>query len=164
VQLKLERHVPSSPEILIGDTGGQYVLIRALSRSQPDLFELRDGDWIDCEVALTVGGFNGSFRADLRSEEFRSFLEEAQALAQAPDGSASFTTMEGQVAISLTGDDQGRLRVSGEAIDEAGAGNRLQFAFVIDQAYLSSIIEALENLLIAYPVAGTADIEKIEEA
>jgi hypothetical protein len=161
VQLKLERQVASSPEILIGDTGGQYVLIRALSRSQPDLFEVRDGDWIDCEVALTVGGFNGSFRADLRSEEFRSFLEEAQALAQAPDGGASFTTMEGQVAISLTGDDQGRLRVSGEAIDE---GNRLQFAFEIDRAYLSSIIEALENLLIAYPVAGTAEIEKIEEA
>jgi hypothetical protein len=161
VQLKLERQVASSPEILIGDTGGQYVLIRALSRSQPDLFEVRDGDWIDCEVVLTVGGFNGSVRADLRSEEFRSFLEEAQALAQAPDGGASFTTMEGQVAISLTGDDQGRLRVSGEAIDE---GNRLQFAFEIDRAYLSSIIEALENLLIAYPVAGTAEIEKIEEA
>ena len=152
----------SSSEILIGDSTAQHVLIRPLSRSQPDLFELRDGDWIDCEVALAVGGFSGSVRADLRSEEFRAFLEELQNLSQTLEGAASFTTMEGQIAISLTGDGKGHIRVSGEAIDDAGVGNRLQFAFDIDRTYLPKVCESLESLLAAFPVTGDADVERIE--
>jgi hypothetical protein len=154
----------STSEILIGDIGAQHVLIRPLSRSQPGLFDYWDGNWLLCEVALSVGGFRGGFQASLRSEEFCSFLEEVQMMGQSLEGAASFTTMEGQIAISLTGDGKGHIRVSGEAIDEAGTGNRLQFAFDIDQTYLPSIAESLESVLTAFPVIGSPDIEKIEES
>jgi hypothetical protein len=151
----------SSSEILIGDIGAQHVLIRPLARSQPGLFDVRDGNWIDCEVAIAAGGFKGSFQADLRSEEFGTFLEEVQTFAQTLDGSATFTTMEGQLAISLTGDGRGRVRVSGEAIDDARAGNRLQFAFDLDNTSLQPVCESLESLLAAFPVLENG-VEKIE--
>jgi hypothetical protein len=151
----------SSSEILIGDIATQHVLIRPLARSQPGLFDVRDGNWIDCEVALSAGGFQGSFRADLRSEEFVTFLEEVQTFAQNLDGSATLSTMEGQIAIALSGDGKGRVRVSGEAVDDARAGNRLQFSFDLGDTSLQSVCESLESLLAAFPVLETG-AEKIE--
>jgi hypothetical protein len=153
--------VTASTEVLIGDLDAQHVLIRPLSRSQPDLFDFKDGNWIDCELQIAAGGFRGSFRADLRSEEFQSFSEEMAALRRTPDGTATFSTVDGQIALSLTGDAAGSVRVAGEAIDAAENGNRLQFSFDIDQAHVASICQSLNDLLSAFPVTGVADAEQI---
>ncbi len=141
-----------STDILIGDPDGQHLLIRPLGRCHPGLFDSSDGNRIDCEVAVQVKGFRGNFRADLRSEEFQSFLEETQGLQRTFEGTAQFTTMEEQVALTLAGDGKGHVRVSGEARDEPGSGNRLQFEFALDQAVLPSICRSLEQLLAAFPV------------
>ena len=55
--------VAASTEVLIGEASAQHVLIRPLSRSNPGLFDERDGNWIDCEVELVAGGFRGSIHA-----------------------------------------------------------------------------------------------------
>jgi hypothetical protein len=147
-----------SSDVLIGDAGAQHVLIRPVLRSHPGLFDSADGNWIECEVEIAAGAFRATFPAHMRSEEFQSFLEEAQDLHRTLDGTASFSTVEGQIAFSLTGDGKGNLRVSGEAIDDAGSGNRLQFKFDIDQTYLPPICASLENLLAAFPVIGRSDV------
>jgi hypothetical protein len=147
----------ASTEVLIGDSDAQHVLIRPLVRSQPGLFDDRDGNWIDCELEIVAGCFRGGFRADLRSEEFQTFLEEVEGVRRILDGTASFTTMEGQIALALTSDGKGHVRVTGEAIDAAGIGNRLQFAFDIDRTSLPLICESLGHLLAAFPVTGAPD-------
>lgn len=147
----------ASTEILIGDPGGEHLLIRPLSRSHPGLFDYWDGNWIDCELQIVAGGFRGSFRADLRSDEFHAFLEEVERLNRTLQGAASFSTMEGQIAFSLAGGDTGHVRVAGEAIDTAGIGNRLQFGFDVDQACVKAIGRSLEDLLTAFPVTGSSD-------
>jgi hypothetical protein len=149
--------VTASTEFLIGDEHGQHVLVRALSRNHPDLFDYADGNWVACEVEIVAGGFRGAFRADLRSDEFRAFLEEAEALTGALDGAASFSSMEGQLSLSLAGDGRGHIRVLGDACDTPGSDNRLHFGFDMDQTYLPQICRALEVLLAAFPVVGTAD-------
>jgi hypothetical protein len=148
----------ASTEILIGDSDAQHVLIRPLFRSQPGLFDERDGNGIDCELEIVAGCFRGGFRADLRSEEFQTFLEELEGLSRTLDGTASFATVEGQIALSLTGDGKGHVRVTGEAIDAAGVGNRLQFVFEIDQPSLPTICESLGHLLAAFPATGAPDV------
>jgi hypothetical protein len=147
----------ASTEVLIGDSGAQHLLIRPLFRSHPGLFDYWDGNWIDCELEIVAGGFRGRFRADLRSEEFHTFLQEVEGLSRTVEGTATFTTMEGQIALSLSGDGKGSVRVSGEAIDVAGIGNRLQFGFDIDQTSLPSICRSLDDLLAAFPVTGAPD-------
>jgi hypothetical protein len=147
----------ASTEILIGDSDAQHVLIRPLFRSQPGLFDDRDGNWIDCELQVVAGCFRGGFRADLRSEEFHTFLEELEGVSRTLDGTASFTTMEGQIALALTGDGKGHVRVTGEAIDAAAVSNRLRFVFDIDQTHLTTICESLGHLLAAFPVTGAPD-------
>jgi hypothetical protein len=146
-----------STDVLIGDANAQHVLIRPLGRRHPGLFDSSDGNWIDCDLQITVGGFRAGFRVDLRSEEFLTFLEDVRGLMQALEGTASFATMEGQLALYLTGDGKGHMRVSGEATDDAGSSNRLQFAFDIDQTYLEPVARSLEYLLAAYPVLDGAD-------
>lgn len=144
-----------STDILIGDSGGEHVLLRPLSRSHPGLFDYWDGNWIECEVEIATGGFRGRFRADLRSEEFQTFLEEIEGLSRTLEGAATFSTMEGQIAVSLTGDGKGHVRVQGEAVDTVGIGNRLHFGFETDQTRLPEISRSLQYLLAAFPVTGS---------
>jgi len=146
--------VTPSTEILIANADGQRLLIRPLTRSHAGLFDYEDGNWIDCEIEVQAGGFRGTFRADLRSEEFHGFLEQVEGLTRTSDATARFSTMEGQLAFTLTAEGSDALRISGEAIDVAGIGNRLQFAFDLDQTVVPDICQALENLLAAFPVVG----------
>jgi hypothetical protein len=147
-----------SSDVLIGDAAAQHVLIRPLMRSHPGLFDSSDGNWIECEVEVAAGAFRATFPAHLRSEEFQSFLEEALDLDRTRDGTASLSTLEGQIALSIAGDGKGGFRVSGEAIDEAGSGNRLQFTFDVDQTFLPPICASLEHVLVAFPVIGARDL------
>ncbi len=148
----------ATTEVLIGDSNAQHVLIRPLFRSQPRLFDDRDGNWIDCELEIVAGCFRGSFRTDLRSEEFHTFLEELEGVRRTVDGTASFTAMEAQIVLALTGDGKGQVRVAGEAIDAVGAGNRLRFVFDIAQAHLAPICESLGHLMVAFPVTAAPDV------
>ena len=147
-----------STEILIGDAGANHVLIRPIRRSHPGLFDHVDGNWIDCELEIAAGGFRGHFRADMRAEEFAGFLTEVLALNRTLEGAAALTTMEGQLAVSLTGDGEGHIHVRGTAVDETGTGNRLEFRFEIDQTYLQPIAQSLEHVLAAFPVVAAPDV------
>ncbi len=144
--------MPTSVDIIIGNPETQHLAIRPLGRAHPGLFDFWDGHWIDCQVSISAGGFQGRFRADLRSEEFQGFLAGVEALGNTLEGSARLTSMEGQIDISLTGDGKGRIQVAGEAVDEAGIGNHLPFQFELDQTFLPEISRSLERFLVAFPV------------
>ncbi len=150
----------ASTEIVIGDAGAQHVVIRPLSRSQPGLFDHSDGSSIVCEVGIAAGGFRGDFRADLRSEEFHAFLSQTEELTRSLEGAAALTGMEGQLALSLTGDGTGLVHVAGEAVDHPGSGNRLEFGFDVDRTCLPEITRSLESLLAAYPVLSAPDVHE----
>jgi hypothetical protein len=144
-------------EILIGDVAGSHVLITPLGRSQPGLFDERDGNGIDCEVNVTAGAFHGTFRASVRSEEVRMFLDDLGRLARTLDGAATLTALEGQLRVSLTAGESESIAVTGDAIDEPGGGNALRFAFPIERSGLDPLCRSVEHLLAAYPVNGAMD-------
>jgi hypothetical protein len=149
--------VTASTEVLIGDLEGQHVLLRAVSRVHPGLFDSWDANWISCELEIAAGAFRAAFHADLRSEDFQRFLEEVEALGRALEGIATFATVEGQIALTLTGDGRGHVLVQGEALEAPGSHNRLRFSFEIDQTYLPDISRTLTVVLAAFPVVGTLD-------
>lgn len=152
-----EERVAPSTEIVIGDVGAQHVLIRPIARSNPGLFDTWDANGLICEVELAAGGFRAAFSAEMRSEEFHAFMDQILELERTLDGAATFSTIEGQVALSLSADRNGRVRVSGEALDSPGDGNRLKFHFDIDRTGLSEISRAIGYLLAAYPVLEAPD-------
>lgn len=144
----------ANTEVRIGGERREYVCISPLSRSHPDRHDYWDGNWITCEIQIVAGGFRGAFRADLRSEEFVPLLQGLQRVSRTLEGTAHFTTMEDQLALVFTGDAKGHVRVTGEASDDAGTGNHLEFALELDQTYLPAICRSLQNLLAAFPVVG----------
>jgi hypothetical protein len=143
--------VTASTEVLIGDAAAQHVLMKPLAWSHPGLFDERDGNWIDCEFRIAAGAFRAEMRADVKSEEFRTFLEDVEGIRGTLEGTAVINTSEGQIALTLTGDGMGQVRVEGTAIDEVGNGNQLQFGFEVDQVSMLEVCRSLEHLLAAYP-------------
>jgi hypothetical protein len=152
--------VTASTEVLIGDAGGPHVLIRVLFRNHPGLFDYGDGNWLACDVEIAAAAFRGAFRADLRAEEFQTFLDEMEGLSRALDGVATLSTMEEQIALALTGDGKGHVRVQGDARDTPAGENRLHFGFDIDQSYLQEISRSLEIILSAFPVVGAGERQR----
>ena len=146
-----------SADVIIGNPDAQHLAIRPLGRAHPGLFDYWDGNWIDCQVSVSAGGFQGAFRANVRSEEFQGFLGGLEVLYESLEGTARLTSMEGQIDVSLTGDGKGRIQVAGEAVDEAGIGNHLRFRFELDQTFLPEIRRSLERFLVAFPILGTEE-------
>ena len=144
-------------DLLIGDAGGQHVLFTVLGRKHPGLFDHWDGNWLASEVKVAVGGFRAAYRADLRAEELQAFRDQIDAMVQSVEGAASFSTMEGQIALTIRGDVRGQVSVRGEARDMPGSDNLLQFAFDIDQTYLKAIWLALNAIVSAFPAVGAAE-------
>jgi hypothetical protein len=143
--------VTASTELLIGDPDGAHVVVRAVGRRHPHLFDAAEGNWIACDVELAAGGFRAAFNADFRSEDLRDFLAELDALGRSLEGAATFTSLEGQLRLTLAAESAGQVVVQGEAADTPGSENRLVFGFEIDQSYLPSIVRSLELMVAAYP-------------
>jgi hypothetical protein len=143
--------VSAATELVIGDVGGEHLTVRALSRNPPDLFDSSEADSIACEVEIVAGPFRGDLRADLVPEDFQSFLDEAEALSRAADGTATFSASPGRLAFSLAAAGTGVIRVRGEALDTADGPNHLHFAFDIDRSWLPAICRSLQELLTAFP-------------
>lgn len=146
--------VADAVEVILGDSERERIRLTVLGRSHPTCTDYWDGNWLRTSVSVQIGGFSGSYVADLRAEEFRSFGDEVASLYSALEGDATFTTMEGQVSLVLSGDGMGHVSVKADLRDEAGTGNRLHCEFDIDQTYLPAIIDALGAIDSAWPVLG----------
>ena len=140
--------------VLIGDEGGQHLLMRALHRPDPQETDYWDGNWIESQVLVAAGGFHGSIGLSLRAEEFVDFRDQLASLSERLDGTARFSTMEGQLKLTLSGDGKGHVLVEGVVLDEAGVGNSLSFSFEIDQTYLSGLLQSLDAVITRFPVVG----------
>jgi hypothetical protein len=57
------------PEVLIGDRGGDHVLIRVLGRVHPDAHDFWDANWLMTPVEVVAGDFRASIEASLRGRD-----------------------------------------------------------------------------------------------
>ncbi|MFA9441774.1 hypothetical protein ACDA63_19260 [Uliginosibacterium sp. sgz301328] len=111
-----------------------------------------DDNWLNVIVSIKAGGFSGHFPTSFLTEDFFSFHEEVSALYETLKGSATFSTMEEQLSLSLVGNGRGGIKLTAVAVDEVGIGNQLKFAFPIDQTHLRSLLHDLKEVQAAFPV------------
>ena len=137
----------------LGGHEAEYVEVRVVSRSEAE--DYWDGNWLVCHVGLSAGGFRGGFKAHFRTDELGAFADEIRALYDRLKGVARFETTEEQLRLTLEGDGHGHIRCKGEARDEAGTGNVLQFEVALDQTQLFGTMTQLSELLNRYPVRGS---------
>ena len=108
----------------------------------------RDSEgWLHPVVRISAGPFFGSANAYCELSDFTRLLPELQSLYDTLRGTATFETIEGQVAFTLTGDGLGHIELRGFLTDSAGGSNRLNFAIAFDQTLLWHSIPEFQDLL-----------------
>lgn len=132
----------------------EFLRVYARQRTHPQSNDDGGGNWISCDIDVAVGGFRGRVNADLRSEEFLRFRNEARDLYVRLNGTANFSTMEGWLTIRLIGEGRGHIAAECELHDQPGCGNRLTFKLQFDQTYLPDLITGLERIVSEFPVLG----------
>ena len=114
-------------------------------------------NWLVVAILVLAGGFSGRARASILTDELVSFAEQLHPLCETLNGTAEFSTLEGQLLLKLLGDGRGHINLTGEVLDRAGLGNTLSFSFEFDQTLLQRSIHELDSVIRAFPV-------RIEEA
>ena len=114
--------------------------------------EYHDDNWLAVKVSLSVGAFRGSFQASFLTEEIVLFREGVAALYETLTGIARFIAMENQLFLELSGNGRGNIAIKGEARDQCGVGNRLEFELNIDQTQLAETMKELDAVIERFPV------------
>jgi hypothetical protein len=133
----------------------QYVKVTPLFRSQNDCYDYWDGNWVDSDIEISIGGFKGKFIANLRTDEYSRFHKQLVNLKSNLYGKASFDSIEHWLSLNISGDGLGHLKVECEAMDDAGIGNTLRFNLEIDQTEIDCITKNIEKILKKFPIRGT---------
>jgi len=104
-------------------------------------------DWLEPTVSICAGPFSGAARVYLNASDFAHLLPQVQRLYTTLRGIATFESIEGQVAFTLTGDAKGHIELAGFLKDRAGGHNSIQFRLFFDQTALPRSITQIEALL-----------------
>ena len=127
----------------VGGAEHEYVRVEVLGANG-------DG-WLPSNVAVRVGAYTADYPSDLDCWAFSRFHDELQSLYQRLVGTATFSTYERQLELTLTGDGLGHMAVAGVAMDSAGTGHRLTFRLQIDQTDLPRLISEVDEVVTRYP-------------
>ena len=140
-------------EVRIGRT--DHLRIRVLGRMH-DATDYWDGNWLVTPIDARFGGFTASVGAGLRAEEFRSFRDGLRQVNDTLTGAAVLESMEEWLELRLSAGSRGHLLVSGTLTDQVGRRpNSLRFSIGdLDQSDLPVILDALDEVLAAFPVIG----------
>lgn len=138
--------------VVIGRLTSEYLEVEVLGYEQPDDEDLKDENWITCDIRIEAGGFGGRVRgASLQTSDFKNFMIGLADLKKKLIGEAFFDTLESWLTVAVKGDGLGHFEVTGTVTDSPGSQNRLQFALTIDQTDLTLIHDSLEDICGRYP-------------
>ena len=111
----------------------------------------KDG-WLSADVDIEVGRFRGSYPADFDTFAFSEFSKQLAVLYKTLSGSAEFTSLEGQLELTLKCDALGHISATGKAMVVAGTGSKLLFDLELDQTHIPKILDSLKATLKKHPV------------
>ena len=135
-----------------GESENERVAVDVLSYERPICGDYHDDNWLVIHIAVSAGGFSGTARATILTDELVRFAEQLHLLYDRLTGSAAFSTLEGQLSLTLVGDGRGHIRLTGDVSDQPGVGNQLSFTLDFDQSQLQQSIRELDAVITAFPI------------
>lgn len=132
-------------------SGKEYLKIKILRRSSPNNNDYWDGNWLESEIKINTSNFNGTYRTNLRTDDFLRFREDILESENNHSTSFLFTTMEEGIFF------EGRINLVGviEWTCIAKTGNDvLNFSLESDLLSIKKLTIQIENILKIYPVVG----------
>jgi hypothetical protein len=147
-----ERRVPAPGlSLAIGAGSAQRVEVAILGYADPKSQAPYDADWLMVEVEIAAGVFAGRFAASFEAGAFERFRADLTQVHATLAGEAAFETIEAQLTLRLVGNGRGQVALTGTAQHPLGDGNRLTFAFALDQTQLVEPLRQLEHITHAFP-------------
>jgi hypothetical protein len=143
----------------IGGSERNKVTVEVVNYERAASGESHDDNWVNVAVRVSAGAFSGTFAASFITDEFVAFRSQLRELYKTLKGEATFTTMEGQLALNVVGDGRGGITLKGEALDQPGIGNCLTFELALDQTYLASTLDGLDQIIATFPVRANNAID-----
>ena len=137
-----------------GHSERERIEVDVLGYERAPVGEYFDDNWLTVDIRVQAGGFHGVASAAILTGELVGFASQLRPLFEKLSGSAQFSTMEGQLTLSLVGDGKGHIELRGEVLDQAGIGNSLHFSLEFDQSQLGTSIRELEKVMSQFPVRG----------
>ncbi|GAA2778981.1 WapI family immunity protein [Nonomuraea dietziae] len=143
-------------EIIIGrDEQSDHVRIQVLDRMHPGCTDFWDGNWLTSPIYVHIGGFTATIDAGLRVDELRDFRVALERLYAQVGGSATLSSTEHWIELTVECHPTGSLSVSGIVADDPGMRNTLHFVVEgLDQTDLPPLVEALVAVEERFPVLG----------
>lgn len=138
-----------------GQSEHERIAVDVLSYERGVSGDYHDDNWVQVSIFVSAGAFTGTVGATILTGELAAFHKELSALYAALKGSAKFTTLEQQLALTLVGNGRGNIQLTGQVLDRAGVGNRLSFTLEFDQTILGASIKELGVVIKAFPVRTT---------
>jgi hypothetical protein len=114
--------------------------------------DYHDDNWLKVNVSVAAGAFRGSFDATFQAVELLDLCTDLSQLYETLSGRVRFETLEDQLSLEFVGNGQGSIELLGEALDQAGVGNKLIFALQLDQTQLNQSVQALKTAVAAFQV------------
>jgi hypothetical protein len=111
-----------------------------------------DANWLGIRIKVAAGAFRGNFDAALLTSEIDALRSQLRTLYASLKGSVKFETLEGQLILTFEGNGLGAIELRGEALDQAGIGNRLCFRLSLDQTQIGAALTQLDEVLERFPV------------
>jgi hypothetical protein len=142
--------------VVVRSGSGMQLTLEPTSRSHAGAADFWDGNWLNCRVTVTAGGFRGEYVASLRSNEFVAFRRDLEKLYEVLHGQGGFHSMEEWVELQVIGDGRGHFRGTCRLRDEAGIGNLLECALEFDQSDIPEMLKGLRRIERKFPVVGKA--------
>lgn len=136
----------------IGTNEREMITVTVVNYERPPIGEFYDDNWLLCEVSVQCGAFRGKFQANFLTSELEKLLQGLGRLHQELHGEYTFESMEGQFVLRVSCGNLGHIHIAGEAMDQAGIGQRLIFRFSLDQTHLSITLRELSDVMQAFPV------------
>ena len=140
--------------VVVG-TSAARIKVTPLMRSHAGATDYWDGNWIDCLVTATAGGFRAEYAASLRAEELVGFESDLERLHRELQGRGGFKSMEEWLTIEVIGDGRGHFRGPCRLRDRAGDGNTLLFDIEFDQTDIPAMLEQLRKITSDFRVVGS---------
>ena len=133
----------------------ERLIIKVRGYAYPDAEDCYwDGNWIACDVAAALPGFDASCKVAIRTEEFEAFLLGVDRLANARGGKARLQNMDDTIELSLQLDKTGRLAWTGRLKVPSGRHTMLSFGFLAARESLPELLREVRGVLDAYPHRG----------
>lgn len=109
-----------------------------------EIVDFSDSHWLEVDVKLKGGAFQGSYKAAFNYFSFEDLFNELVKINKSLNGTAEFNTLEHQLDMKIIADGLGHIKFEITARDSSSVeSNEFQCSLNIDQTQLPELINQL---------------------